>query len=390
MLQFLAKRFIKNYQNLDDPAVRGKYGTLSSIVGIAVNILLSVFKLLVGFLSGSMGILADGVNNLSDAGSSLVSMISFHISSKPADRDHPFGHARIEYVASMIVSFLILKVGFDLLADSVSALIDPSAAESVTFDPITFIVLGASIFMKLILALFYRSAAKAIDSEVMRASMLDSLMDCISTSAVLISAIVISLTDLLWLDALVGLGVSLLILVSGIRILNDTKNSILGEAPVQEIVEQIEEIVQRFPEAKGIHDLIVHNYGPSTFIASLHVEVDGKEDIFELHDAIDLMEKTLMDEMHIHCTIHMDPIVTNDAVVDELRAFALHCAKEIDERVTIHDFRAVVGRTHTNLIFDCVLPYESAMSPDAYREALCALVLEKRPNHYCVLTIDRG
>ena len=390
MLSFLANLFIKDHQNLDDPTVRGKYGTLSSIVGIAINLLLSAFKLLVGYMAHSMSILADGVNNLSDAGSSLVSMISFHISSKPADRDHPFGHARIEYVASMIVSFLILSVGFDLLSDSVKALIDPGSAEPVEFKAITFIVLATSIAMKLLLALFYRSSSRTIESDVMRASMVDSLMDCISTGAVLVSAIIINLTDILQLDALIGLGVSVLILISGIRILNDTKNSILGEAPVKEIVEQIEAIVHRFPEAKGIHDLIVHNYGPSHFIASLHVEVDGKEDIFELHDAIDLMEKALMDEMHIHCTIHMDPIVTNDAVVDELRAFALSCAREIDARVTIHDFRAVVGRTHTNLIFDCVLPYESELSPEAYREALAALVFERRPNHYCVLTIDRG
>lgn len=390
MIKFLARIFIKDYENTEDVTVRTKYGTLSAIVGIVVNLLLSLFKLLVGILSLSMGVIADAFNNLSDAGSSLVSLISFRISSKPADRDHPFGHARIEYVASMIVSFLILTVGFELLSSSGKSVLGIGESNAVVFDTISFIVLGGSIGMKLLLALFYRSSARAIHSSVMRASMVDSLMDCISTAAVLISGIIISLTGFALLDALVGLGVSVLILISGIKILNDTKNSILGEAPVREIVDQIEEIVYRFPETKGIHDMIVHNYGPSTYMASLHVEVDGSGDIFELHDAIDMMEKTLKEEMNLICTIHMDPIVTNDAIVDELRAFATTCAKKIDSDVSIHDFRAVVGRTHTNLIFDVVLPFESRLSPDEYNEALCNLVLSERANHFCVITVDRG
>ena len=389
MLSVLAKWFIPNYQDTKNPKVRTAYGTLSSIVGIVVNLLLSVLKLTVGLLAGSVAAIADAFNNFSDAGSSLVSLVSFRISAKPADRSHPFGHARIEYIASMIVSFLILGVGFSLLADSVKNLFggDSNAAD---FNEITLILLGSSIIFKLLLGLFYRNVGEKIDSSVMKASMMDSLMDCISTGAVLVSGILIRLTNWAFLDAVVGLAVSCLILYSGIKILNDTKNSLLGEAPVDEIVDGIEEIVHRYPEALGIHDMMVHNYGPSHYIASLHVEVDGKTDIFALHDTIDLIEKNIRDELNILCTIHMDPIVTDDETVSELRDFVTQAVKSIDETLSIHDFRTVIGKTHTNLIFDVILPFESKNSPEEIVDIISKEILSRRPNHYCVITVDRG
>lgn len=347
-------------------------------------------KLVVGLLANSVAAIADAFNNISDAGSSLVSLISFRISAKPADRSHPFGHARIEYVASMIVSFLILGVGFSLLSDSFMGLIGKNEVEATEFGTLTLVLLGCSIVFKFLLALFYRNVGNKIDSSVMKASMTDSLMDCISTGAVLICGIIIKFTSWAFLDSLVGIAVSILILFSGVKILNDTKNSILGEAPVDEIVDGILEIVKRYPEALGVHDMLVHNYGPSHYIASLHVEVDGNQNIFELHDTIDLIEKNIHDELNILCTIHMDPIVTNDETVSSLREFVLSTVKEIDETLSIHDFRTVIGKTHTNLIFDLVLPFESKFTEEEVTELVCARILEQRPNHYCVITVDRG
>ena len=390
MLTLLAKWFIPNYKDTKNPKVRSSYGTLSSVVGILVNLLLSALKLVVGLLANSVGAIADAFNNFSDAGSSLVSLVSFRISAKPADRDHPFGHARIEYVASMIVSFLILGVGFSLLSDSFLTLIGKGETQNTDYNTITLVLLSSSILFKLLLALFYKNVGNRIDSSVMKASMTDSLMDCISTAAVLICGIVIKFTSWTFLDALVGLGVSGLILFSGIKILNDTKNSILGEAPVDEIVDGIKEIVGRYPEALGIHDMLVHNYGPTYYIASLHVEVDGSRDIFELHDTIDLIEKNIHEELNILCTIHMDPIVTNDDTVNELREFTNEVIRSIDENLTMHDFRTVIGKTHTNLIFDVLLPFESKFKADELVDLISARVLEKRANHFCVITIDRG
>ena len=390
MLNLLAKWFIPNHDNTKDPKVRAAYGSLCGIVGIIINILLSALKLVVGLLASSVAAIADAFNNLSDAGSSLVSLISFRISAKPADRAHPFGHARIEYVASMIVSFLILGVGISLFWDSFTALIGLGEVQNTVFNEITLILLSLSILFKLLLALFYRSAGHKIDSAVMQASMTDSLMDCISTAAVLVSGIMISVFELAFLDSLVGLCVSVLILLSGIKILNDTKNSILGEAPVEELVKDIKEIVQRYPEAIGIHDMLVHNYGPSHYIASLHVEVDGKKDIYELHDVIDLIEKQIHDELNILCTIHMDPIVTDDEAIGELRNFVSEIVHSLDEAMSIHDFRVVIGKTHTNLIFDVVLPFESKLKEQEAAELISAAVLSSRANHYCVITVDRG
>ena len=390
MTNFLLSIFIKNHNDLKAPGVREKHGTVSSIVGIAVNIILATIKMLTGFISGSVAILADGINNLSDAGSSAVTFISFKIASKPADREHPFGHARIEYVASLIVSVLILHIGLDLLVDSGSAILGLSEIAEVYITALTFIILGISITMKLWLGAFYMHVSKKIDSSALKAAATDSFMDCISTTAVLVCSIIVRLTNITIIDSIVGLGVSLLIMLAGIKILIETKNSILGESPVESTVKGIEQIVSNYPEILGIHDMMVHNYGPNHFIASFHAEVDGKANIFNLHDAIDNAEKQIGNELGIQCTIHMDPIETDDDTVLELKKIALEAINKLQEQITMHDFRIVIGPTHTNLIFDIVLPFESKLSPKEATTKIEEAISGVNKSYFCVITVDRG
>ncbi len=391
MTELLSRLFVKNYKNTSDTRVRKSYGTLSSVVGVTVNFILAFVKLAIGTLTGSVAIVADALNNMSDAGSSLISFVSFKMSAKPADRDHPFGHARIEYIASMIVSFLILLVGFETLSSSLSVLLGKSEAAKTNFSTVSMVILGLSILLKLWLGIFYRSIGKKIDSSVIKASGVDSLTDSISTVAVLISSIIIKFTGVQIIDTVMGLIVSVIIIIAGIKILNETKNSLLGEAPVKEEIDAINRVVSEYPEVLGVHDLILHNYGPRHFIASFHAEVDGSGDVYVLHDIIDNIEKRIMSELNIMCTIHMDPIVTDDEQVSELREFLAQTMREcVGEEISFHDFRTVVGATHTNLIFDIILPFETKLSPDEAIEKISKAVLQKRDNHFCVITVDRG
>lgn len=389
MTDLLIKIFVKNYTNPEDVCVRERYGVFSSIVGIVTNIILAGIKLLAGILSFSIAITADALNNLSDAGSSLISFVSFKIAAKPADKEHPFGHARIEYVSSMIVSFLILLVGFELMTSSISGLINKEGAD-LKVTTLTYVILTLSIVLKLWLGLFYRKISKKISSSVVAAAAADSFSDCASTAAVLVSSVIVGLSGWWFVDSIVGLAVSIMIMIAGIKILNETKNSLLGEAPIQEVVDSIKQTVEKYPEVVGMHDLLVHNYGPKTYIVSFHAEVDGSQDIYALHDAIDNIEKEINEDLRILCTIHMDPIVTNDETVNELRNFTAETAKEICPEASIHDFRTVVGQTHTNLIFDLVLPFDIKDTPENIIEALKAKVIEKRPNCFCVITVDRA
>ena len=389
MTDILCKLFIKDFKNPHNDTVRKKYGTLASIVGIISNLLLATFKLLVGIFSASIAIIADGLNNFSDAGTSIISLISFKLAAKPADKDHPFGHARIEYIASMIVSFIILLVGFELLTDSFNGILDPDSVTPTQFSIASIIVLCASIAVKLWLSLFYRKIGKKINSGVIRAAATDSLTDCISTTTVLASTIIIKLTGIELIDSFVGLGVSFIIIIAGIKILNETKNALLGEAPTDEIVTQLKSIISNEPEVIGIHDMMIHNYGPNKYIASFHAEVDGEHDIFMLHDKIDNLERRIANEMNIICTIHLDPIVTNDEILDELKGFVVGVVHNIDEKIGIHDFRAVTGNTHTNLIFDIEVPFETKASPSELIERITNDVQKARPEHFCVITVDR-
>lgn len=388
MTELLSKLFVKNHKDTANPLVRRAYGTLVSVVGVILNLFLFVAKFLVGTLFGSLSIRADAINNLSDAGSQIISFLSFRISAKPADREHPYGHARIEYVASMIVSFLILLIGVELFKESLQKIFEPTPPERTW---IAVVVLTLSIAVKLWMAFFNKKIGTKIDSSVMRATAADSISDVLSTGAVLVSTLILLVFPNLNLnlDAYMGLIVAILILVAGVRILNDTKNSILGEAPSEETVKNILRIVKEYPEALGVHDMDVHNYGPGHVLASLHVEVDGKADIFDTHDTIDLIEQRLMEECGIRATIHMDPIVTDDEKINALRVSVAEAVKEIDPEMQIHDFRFVAGNTHTNLIFDVSVPFENKMSPDEIRNAVFEKVLSLDPSYRAVIQIDR-
>ena len=387
MTNLLIKLFIKSPRDTASPAVRRAYGTLVSTVGIILNLLLAAGKFTVGFLFGAISVQADAVNNLSDAGSQLISLVTFKLAAKPADRDHPFGHARIEYVASMIVSFLVLHIGWDLITESVKKILHPTET---IFSWLSVAVLGVSVLVKLWLCVFNRKIAKKIDSSVMRATAADSLSDAGATFAVLVATLVFKFTG--WdPDAYMGVLVALLILWAGIKILNDTKNSILGEKPSEETVAQIEAMVAEFREqgAIGIHDLVVHNYGPGRVMASLHVEVDGDADIYASHDMADLIERRLAVECGIEATVHMDPIAIHDPRVSELRAYAEAIVTEIDDRLRIHDFRIVPGETHTNLIFDIAAPFEISVTNAELRAKVADAIHKGNSHLFAVITVDR-
>lgn len=386
MTDLLIKIFVKDYKKTNDSQVRMRYGMLVSIVCITLNILLAAGKLIIGIFVGSVAIQADAVNNFSDAGSSVISLVSFRISGKPADREHPFGHARIEYVASMIVSFIIMIIGVQLLKNSVMKIIHPEKTE---FSIVSVIILSASVLCKLWMSIFNRRVGKKIDSEVMRATAADSLSDVISTSAVLISSVILYFTGL-DIDAYVGILVAAFIIFTGVKILAETKNSILGEAPVEKDVDGIKRIVSEYPEALGVHDMMVHNYGPGHTIASLHIEVDGEKDIFETHDVVDRIEKRINNELGIICTVHLDPIITNDSERNRVLGEVTDIVDKIDEKITIHDFRLVRGTTHSNLIFDVVVPFENKESDSEIKAQITEAIKKVNEKYDTVITVDRG
>ncbi len=364
---------------------REKIGVRTSIVGIVVNVLLFAAKLTVGLLCGVLSLVADASNNLSDAGSSLISMISFKISEKPADRDHPFGHARIEYVASMVVSFIVMMIGFSLFGESVKKMLEPSDP---TVDIISVAVLAVMLVAKLGLGVYYRGVGEKIKSEVIKAAATDSFSDCIATSAILVSMIVF----LIWnvnCDAYIGAAVSVLIIIAGLKILNETKNFILGTPPDEALVNEIYRIIGEYPEVVGIHDMLIHSYGQGRYFASLHAEVDGTSDIFYTHDVMDNIEKRLMNDLAVCCTIHMDPITTDDEVTNDLREKVSKLVKTIDEGMSIHDFRCVYGVTHSNLIFDIAVPFEVTMKNEEIKKKVSDLISIIDSTYFAVISVDR-
>ena len=385
MTDFILGIFVKDHKNVKDPKVRQKCGSAVAIIGIVVNIFLAAFKLFAGILSGAISITADAVNNLSDAGSQVVSLITFKISAKPADRDHPFGYARIEYVASMIVSFLILFVSISLFSESIDKILNPTKTD---YSILVMVILGVSVLAKLWLFFFGRSAGKKLNSDVIRASATDSLSDAGATFAVLVSAIIAKISGF-DIDGYMGIAVAIVIFIAGIKVLNETKNSILGSAPEPEVVEGIIKVALEYEEILGVHDMVVHNYGPGNTICSFHAEVDGKADVFATHDCIDNIEKRLFLEQGIRTTIHMDPIVTDDEKVSALRIRVATAVKEIDMSLTIHDFRYVEGTTHSNLIFDVTVPFEIKYTNERIKELVSDKISEIDPNYFAVITVDR-
>lgn len=386
MTELICRIFVKS-RDTSDPKAREAYGTLAGAVGIVLNFILCVFKILAGVISGSVAIVADALNNLSDAAAQVISIISFKISSKPADREHPYGHARIEYVASLAVSFLIIFIAIELLKTSFQKLFNP---EETVFELISAIILGVSVLAKLWLFTFNRKIADKINSSVMKATAADSVSDAAATFAVLVSTLILKFFGL-DIDAYMGIAVSVLIFIAGIKVLNEAKNFIIGQAPDAETVETIKSTVLAHEESLGIHDLMVHSYGAGTTIASLHVEVDGTADVFKTHDAIDNIEKELFFKHGIQCTIHMDPIVTDDEAVNSMRVMVSKIVEEINKSWQIHDFRMVVGDTHTNLIFDAVIPFECKLKNHEVTDLISKSITKTLGNNYfAVITIDKG
>lgn len=386
MTQLLIRSFIKNYENTQNPIVREKYGLLGSFVGIACNILLFISKLFIGILSGSVSITADAINNLSDAASSLVTLVGFKISSKPADQDHPFGHARVEYVAGLVISFIIIFLGLQLAGSSVSKIFSPSA---LTVAPMTIIVLVLSILVKLWMSFFNRYLGKKIQSTTLNATATDSLNDVIATGSVLVSMAIFHFTSIN-LDGFIGLIVAGFIIYSGINVIKETVSPLLGEAPTDELVNSIQSKILTYKGVLGLHDLVVHSYGPSRCFASVHVEVSASDDILVSHDLIDGIERDFAIEMGIHLVIHLDPIIKGDEVSNLLQAMVLDIIQIIDPSLSIHDFRAVQGVTHTNLIFDVSIPADFKKSDKELAYLIDQYIKEKDPTFHTVMTMDRN
>ena len=370
MIHFLAKHLIKDHENISSPAVRRAYGILCGCVGIGLNLLLFVGKLLAGILSRSIAVTADAVNNLSDAGSSVVTLLGFKLAAQEPDQDHPFGHGRLEYISGLVVSMVILLMGVELGKTSLEKILHP---EPVDFSPVVAVILCASILVKLYMVLYNRRIGKRIHSAAMAATAADSLSDCLATSAVLLGTLAGHFLDL-HIDGWCGAAVALFILWSGFGAARETINPLLGQPPSPEFVEQIRSLVRAQPQIIGIHDLIVHDYGPGRRILSLHAEVPASGDILALHDVVDALEKQLNEKLGCLATIHMDPVVNDGGATTEARERVQAVVRVIDPGISIHDFRMVPGPTHTKLIFDAEVPYQCTLPDQEIRRRIQSAV----------------
>ena len=387
MTQFLIRCFIKRPDDVKDAAVRTAYGNLASLVGMACNILLCIGKLLAGTLFGSIAIMADALNNLSDASSNVVSLIGFRLAAKAPDAEHPYGHARYEYLAGLVVSVTILAIGLSLLKESALKVLHPTP---VVFSWLSIGVLAASILVKLWLSGFNRAVGKKINSETLMATAADSRNDVLTTGAVLLSTILCSLTGYGIMDGMMGVGVAAFILWSGWGLVMDTLSPLLGESPSPELVEHIERTVMSYPGVLGVHDLMVHDYGPGHQFASLHVEFPAETDPLTAHDVIDNIENDFLKKDRLQVTIHYDPIVTADASVGVLRARLKEHARQLDPRLSIHDLRIVPGDSHTNVLFDLVFPAGYTGDIDQMLAKMCQFVKEQDPKYCCVVKVEQS
>lgn len=390
MTDLLLKIFVKNNKNTESAVTRKSVGTLSSIVGIVLNTLLATFKILVGALFGIISVLADGLNNLTDCGSNVVSLVSFKLSNKPADKEHPYGHQRIEYVASMIVAFIVLVLAFELGTESVTKIVALCKGESeeIKFSWYTVAVLSAAVLVKLWMFFFNRKLGKRYGSELLKATALDSISDVGATGAVLISVIVSYYTGFN-LDGIMGVAVAVLIAVAGIKILKEAFNHLLGEAPDKELISSIVTRIKKYDGVCGIHDLSVHNYGPNKMYASVHVEVDASVPVLESHEMIDQIEKDFAENTNITLVIHLDPIVLNDPELDEYKREIAEIVSGIDEQFTIHDFRMVKGVKRTNLIFDVAITFDTKLSEDEIASRIQTEINKAHPEICIVPTIEK-
>lgn len=385
MIRFLAKRLIADYDNPSSPKVRQAYGILCGTVGICFNLLLFAGKFFAGLISNSIAITADAFNNLSDAGSSVITLIGFHMAGQKPDLQHPFGHGRIEYVSGLVVSGAILIMAFELVKTSLEKILHP---EAVDFQPISLIILAVSIGVKLYMSSYNRSTGQKIDSAAMKATALDSLSDALSTSVVLAASIIGHFTSLN-IDGWCGIAVGLFIFYAGFQAAKDTLNPLLGQAPDPEFIRNIRDITLSHPEILGIHDMLVHDYGPGRQMVSLHCEVSASGDILLLHDTIDNIERELRRKLHCDAVIHMDPIQDQDEETIKIHDEVLELIRKINPVISMHDFRMVKGSTHTNLIFDVVIPVEYPTPPKVLSKQIELMVQEQHPDFYTVITVDR-
>lgn len=385
MTKLLIRLFIKDSENTASCEVRKRYGYLGSFTGIALNFLLFAAKLMAGILSGAISVVADAFNNLSDAGASVMTFIGFKMAGMPADSDHPYGHGRMEYVSGLVISFIIMMMGFELAKASIDSIISPSEDE---FSPIAFGILLASLCIKLWMALFNRKLGRLIDSSAMKAAAADSLSDCISTGVVA-AAMLVRLFFGITLDGYAGIIVAIFIFCTGIGTFKESLTPLLGTVPEKQLVEDIHKTVMSYPQIVGVHDLMVHDYGVGRMVISLHAEVNCTMDFIAAHELIDLIEDDLKQQYKSSVTIHMDPVAVNDAEIDKARATVEKIIKELDERLTIHDFRMTGGTSRVNLIFDLVVPYKFK-----YSDALTVEMVQNKISHAderynAVITVEK-
>lgn len=385
MISLLAKWLIKP-ENGNETSVRKAYGVLCGAVGIVLNVLLFALKFFAGLLSGSIAITADAFNNLSDAGSSFVTLLGFQLAGQKPDSDHPFGHGRIEYLSGLVVSMLILLMGFELAKSSVSKILHPEPVES---GAVVIVILCASILVKLYMSFYNRRIGRKINSSAMLATAADSLSDTVSTAAVLAATLIGRFTSL-QIDGWAGIAVAVFIFISGLKAAKETIDPLLGTPPTPEFVADIRDIVMKHSGIEGIHDLIVHDYGPGRCMISLHAEVSSAGNVVDLHDQIDHIEKELQETLGCHAVIHMDPLAVDDSLTAETRqkvAALIHC---IDEAINIHDFRMVIGPTHTNVIFDAVVPFGFRLSDEEVEEKIKTIVRTLDGNYFAVVSVERS
>lgn len=386
MTKFLINVFIKDKNNIENQEVRGKYAMLSSITGIIVNILLSVFKIIIGVLSNSMSIISDGLNNVSDAGSSIFTMVGFKMSQKKVDAEHPWGHGRMEYITALFVDILIILVGFELLQSSVDKIINPVMPE---ISNITIMLLIVAILAKLWLFVFYRKIAKKINSTAIKGTAYDSISDSISTLAVLISAFVTRFAGIN-IDGYVSFLVSIFILITGYKAIKEIIDILLGQKPDQEFVEKLEEFTKKYKEIEGIHDLMVHDYGPGRKIVSFHAEVPVDSDILKAHDIIDQMEQDIFEEFGCITTIHMDPIVVDNEEINHMKEETEKIVKDINKNFTIHDFRMTDGGERINLIFDLVIPAGEKIDVEQLVLEVRKKIHNRNEKYYAVIKVEHS
>ena len=384
MTNLLIRLFVGKNKDVQSPAVRSRYASVAGFTGIIVNVLLFIGKLTLGILAGSVAIIADAFNNITDAGSSIVTLIGFRLANKPVDKEHPLGHGRLEYVSGFIVDMLIILVGFELFTSSVDKILHPALPN---VGKVTMIILAVAILVKLWLFFFYNKIAKTIRSSAIKASAFDSLSDCFATALVLTAAVIANVWNVS-IDGWAGILVACFILFAGIKAAKETIDLLLGSPPDPDFIKNIYTFAEKYSRIVGIHDVMVHDYGPGRQIVSFHAEVPSDSDINIAHEEVDQMERDMHEKFGCIVTIHLDPIVVNDPLVNELRALADTSAKEIDPHFSIHDFRMTKGETNVNLIFDLVLPADCKMSTEEAEKAVANLIQEKRENCFCVIRAE--